>query len=227
MGYYPILLNLTGETALVVGGGEVAERKVESLLACGASVRLVARDLTHGLQRRVAEGDIRHVGREFEEKHMEGTFLAVAATSDTELNRRISRQARKRGMLINAVDQPGDCNFIVPSVVRRGDLILAISTSGDSPALAKKIRMELETRFGEEYASFLSLLGRVRKAILSLGLGQKENERIFRDIVDSDILAALRRGAWEEAGETLGRLLPAGTDVQGLLNHGEENRGAS
>lgn len=227
MGYYPILLNLTGEPALVVGGGEVAERKIESLLACGASVRVVARELTPGLAGRVEKGVILRAGREFEGSHLDGVFLVVAATSDPGLNRRVSREARKRGLLINAVDQPADCNFIVPSVIRRGDLILAISTSGASPALAKKIRIELENLYGEEYASFLGLMARARKQILALGLGQKRNEEIFGDLIDSDILDAIQRGSRKEAGALLEKLLPEGVDVDALLKHGDRKRGAS
>jgi precorrin-2 dehydrogenase/sirohydrochlorin ferrochelatase len=112
-------------------------------------------------------------------------------------------------MLINAVDQPVDCNFIVPSIVNRGDLLIAISTSGKSPALAKKIRERLETQFGNEYRIFLNLMSRLRKEILSMGLSQNENSLIFRKIVDSNVLTFLAQDDWEGVESTLKYILPA------------------
>ena len=108
-----------------------------------------------------------------------------------QLNHEISESARKKGVLINAVDQPADCDFIVPSIVRKGDLSIAVSTSGKSPALAKSIRKQLDLQFGNEYQTFLELMGRLRKEILSSGLSQEENSRIFHKIVNSGILNAL------------------------------------
>jgi precorrin-2 dehydrogenase/sirohydrochlorin ferrochelatase len=208
MSYYPILLDLEGKIVLVVGGGAVAQRKIESLLEYGASIYLISRELTDKLKELVKIGKIRHIGEEFKESHLEKAFLVIAATDDKDLNHRISHSARKKGRLINAVDQPSDCSFIVPSIVKRGDLLISISTSGKSPALAKKIRLELGAQFGGEYETFLILMGQVRKEILALGLSQSENSRIFKQMVDSDMIKALARDDWETVESILGRILP-------------------
>ena len=212
MSYYPIFVQLQGEKALVVGGGSVARRKVETLLEYGASVRIVSRVLCPKLERLVEKEEIRFLGEEFRETFLEGIFLVIAATDDKELNHRISRAARARGLLINAVDQPEDCNFIVPSIVNRGNLQIAISTSGKSPAMAKKIRKELEGRFGMEYEVFLSLMGRIREAVLPMGFSQKENGAIFQRIIDAGLLDMIARGDTKGAEAALSELLPAGID---------------
>ena len=220
MAYYPIFIKLEGKTALVVGGGKVAQRKIETLLEYGASVRVISRELTDKLKQLVESGDIRHVGEKFEDKHLEGIFLVIAATDDEGLNHRISEKAQERGLLINAVDQPPDCNFIVPSIVKRGDLILAISTSGKSPALAKKLRKKMEGSFGNEYETILNLMGCLRTEVLKMGLSHNENGRIFKEIVDSDLFEALKRKDLDRMKSTLKRILPADTAFEKCL--GEE-----
>jgi precorrin-2 dehydrogenase/sirohydrochlorin ferrochelatase len=191
MGYYPVFLDVHDKKALVIGGGLVAERKVETLLDYGASVFIVSRELTSRLKELVEEKKIQYAGPEFHENRLEEIFLVIAATDDAMLNHRVSLSAQERGLLINAVDQPEDCNFIVPSIVRRGDLQVAISTSGKSPALARKIREEMELRFGEEYEKLLLVMGIIREMILSRGLPQEQNKRIFEKIIESDILDAI------------------------------------
>ena len=208
MAYYPVFIELEGETVLVVGGGEVARRKIESLLECGAFIHIVSKELIDKLKGLVKTGVIRHLGEEFRDEHLDEAFLVIAATDDKRLNHEISHIARRRGILINAVDQPADCSFIVPSVVRRGDLLMAISTSGKSPALARKIRKMLDSQFGSEYGAFLILMGRLRREILSKGFSQDQNRRIFQEIVDSDILEALAREDWSRVESTLKAILP-------------------
>ena len=217
MSYYPIYLELEGKNVLVVGGGSVARRKVETLLAYGAIVHIVSKLLSPELNKLVEAGSILKVGQIFEEKHLDDIFLAIAATDDMDLNHMISQEARKRGILINAVDQPIDCDFIVPSIVRKGDLSIAISTSGKSPALAKRIRKELDLQFGKEYERFLILMGRLRPEILSLGLNQEENSRIFHEIVHSDILSALADEQWAEVEDILKRILPNSVAAKDIL----------
>jgi len=213
MSYYPIFLQLEGMTALVVGGGGVARRKVETLLGFGAKVSIVARELAPELNRLIHDGEIRFLGEEMEDRFFDDVSLVIAATDDAGLNHRVSEGARTRGLLINAVDQPADCTFIVPSIVRKGDLMIAISTSGKSPALSKKIRKGLEAQFGDEYADFLRLMGDLRRGLLAMGLPQKENSRIFHEIVDSPIIEALARGDRETVAATLKQILPADMDI--------------
>ena len=217
MSYYPIFVQMEGMRALVVGGGAVARRKVETLLGFGADVSMVSRDLTPELTRLVDAGKVRFLGPEMADRFFEDVSLVIAATDDAALNHEVSQGARQRGLLVNAVDQPADCTFIVPSIVRRGDLLIAVSTSGRSPAFSKKIRKRLEDEFGDEYARFLALMGRVRQRVLAMGLPQKDNSRIFHEIVDSDILEALARDDREGVAAILRGILPEGMDMDALL----------
>ncbi len=207
MSYYPILTDLKGKKVIVAGGGPVAQRKIETLLEYGAVVGVIARQLTPSLSRYVKEQKVNLLGQEFKDSHLNGVFMVMAATDDHTLNRQISLSARKKGLLINAVDQPSECNFIVPSILRRGDLSIAISTSGKSPALAKRIREDLEKQYGDEYEILLILMGRLRKEILSRGLSQDENSRMFHRIVDSHILEAIGRKDWMEVASILNKIL--------------------
>jgi len=225
MPYYPVFLDLEGKIALVVGGGKVAQRKIETLLDHGAEVHIVSRELTPELEVLVNDGRIRFLGPDFHEGHLADAFLVIAATDDEQLNHRVSEVAGKKGLLMNAVDQPSDCNFIVPSIVRRGDLLIAISTSGKSPALAKKIRKELEIQFGREYEAFLALMGALRKKILSAGLSQAENSRLFHELVQSGILEALAENNREEVESILRHLLPRDLTLEDTLDPLWHNRG--
>jgi precorrin-2 dehydrogenase/sirohydrochlorin ferrochelatase len=205
--FYPILIDLSGKRALVVGGGKVAQRKIETLLEHRACVQVVARELTAALEELRSAEKIEFLGEEFSEALLEGTFLVFAATDDASFNRRVSQAAQQRGLLVNAVDQPADCNFIVPSVLSRGDLLVAVSTSGKSPAFARKVRVELERHFGEEYGFFLNLMGNLRKEILCLGLSQEENKRAFEALVYSDLLGAIREKDWDLVAQIIGKVL--------------------
>lgn len=219
MSYYPILVDLKGKRVVVVGGGAVALRKIESLLECGASVDVISRELNPELKELQDKGKIRVLGREFKEEDLQGAFLVIAATDDTALNSRVSKAARDRGMLVNAVDQPSDCDFIVPSVIKRGDLVIAVSTSGKSPAMAKRIKEKLIGQFGSEYEDFLILMGKIRKEILEKGLSQEENSRIFHEIVDSSILEAIGRKDWQEAATILGNILKRGISISDVIKY--------
>lgn len=207
MPYYPILVDLQGKDVLVVGGGAVARRKIDILLKNGARVHVIARELHPALDTYVKEGRIEKLGKEFEDNALDAYFLVIAATDDRRLNHEIGTKAKAKGLLVNAVDQPSDCNFIVPSVLRRGDLLVAVSTSGKSPALAKKVRENLEGLFGDEYGHLLALMGSVRREVLSQGLSQEENRKIFHRIVDSPILEALQKADWKAAADILAGIL--------------------
>jgi precorrin-2 dehydrogenase/sirohydrochlorin ferrochelatase len=225
MSFYPVLLDLTGKKVLVVGGGQVAQRKVETLLGYEAKILIIARILTDKLNEMVERGRVVFLGKEFLPHHLDGAFLVIAATNDKGLNHRVSEEASRRGMLVNAVDQPADCNFIVPSIIRRGDLLVAISTSGKSPAMAKRIREQLEWQFGPEYETTLKLMGRVREAVLASGLPQSENSRIFHAIAGSGIVAAIKAGDWPKVQEVLDELLPGCVARDGIMGDLAAERG--
>ena len=218
MGYYPIFVQLDQVSVLIVGGGSVALRKIESLLECKAKITIISKTLNSKLKAMVDAGKVHWKGKDFSENDLEGIFLVIAATDEKELNHQISLSAKKRGLLVNAVDQPGDCNFIVPSVIKRGNLAIAISTSGKSPAFSKKIRKKLEKQFGFEYDSFLMLMGRIREEILSLGLTQTENSALFQRLVDSDILESIEKDDWLQVKFRLEEILPSGLPADRILN---------
>lgn len=160
--YFPAFLDLRGRRCLVVGGGAVGERKVRSLLECGARVRLVSPDVTPGLAALVAAGSIVHRRRRFAARELAGCTLAIAATGVAEVDAAVAAAARRRRVLVNAVDRPAACDFILPSVLRRGGLQIAVSTGGRSPALAREVRKRLEPLFPVDYGEFVERVGRAR-----------------------------------------------------------------
>lgn len=205
--YYPVYLDLRGKRCIVVGGGTVAERKAGSLLKSGADVWIVSPDLSGQLKELVTQKKIGYIKEGFEERHLKDAFLVIGATDDPSINSRISREAQRKGILVNIVDLPEDCNFIVPSVVERGDLIISVSTCGKSPALSKKIRKELEQRYGEEYDEFIGLMGEIREYIISEVNNEKKRGIIFQRLVDSEIIDLLKKGRRDLSKEEAIRIL--------------------
>ena len=193
MHYYPIFLKVENRACLVVGGGEVGVRKVKTLLRCGALVGVVSSEVVPWLAEKIQEGVLERVGTHYEEHQLRGRFLVIAATDNVELNCRIAQDAEKRGLLCNVVDYPREGNFILPALVERGALTLAISTSGKSPALARQLRQDLEQRFGMEYADFLELMGAVRSRLLEVSHDSDANKEKFDQLIQSALLELVRR----------------------------------
>jgi precorrin-2 dehydrogenase/sirohydrochlorin ferrochelatase len=160
--YFPAFLDLRGRRCLVVGGGPIGERKVRDLLACGADVVVVSPALTDTLAELAAAGTVRHRARRFLKTDARGCALVVAATGQPAIDDAVVHAARRHRALVNVVDRPAACDFIVPSVLRRGALQIAVSTGGRSPALAREIRKQLETTFGPEYAELVEHVGAAR-----------------------------------------------------------------
>jgi len=207
MSYYPVFLDLSCKKTVVIGGGVVAQRKIETLLECGANIHVISRDLTPELQDMLKKGYIRLLCHEFDESRVEDAFLIIIATNDRDLNQRVSGIARRRNILVNVVDQPEECSFIVPSVIKRGDLLIAISTSGKSPAMAKRIRETLEAQFGNEYGSFLNMMGRIRKQLRLDGIPEHERARTFQELVDSHLLESIKKQDFTCMASELKRIL--------------------
>ena len=210
MRYYPMFVSLEGRACLVVGAGQVGLRKIQSLADCGAS-RLVIIERAapnEALRALAARPGVSIAQRDFEEADLDGMFLVIAATSSPEVNRRISKLCRARGILCNIVDLPEEGSFIVPSCVQRGELSIAISNGGQSPALTKRIRKDLQDRFGEAYAGFLLLMSRLRPRVLALGRETEANSALFRKLVGSRLLSALREEDAALARSELLALLP-------------------
>jgi len=194
--FYIACLKLTGRRCLVVGGGEIGLEKVEGLLACDGRVVLVAPEAEPELERLAAEGSIEWHRREYRPEDLEATFIAIAATNDTEVNIRVYDDAEKRAMLINVVDVPPLCNFILPAIVRTGPLAIAISTAGASPALAKRIKAQIAAEYGEPYARLAVLLNEVRGWAKGTLPTYQDRKAFFEGIVggDPDPIELLRAG---------------------------------
>ncbi len=183
MRYYPVNLDIRNRKCLVVGGGDVGTRKVITLLDCGAIVVVVSPEVTEKIEELSNKGLIKLERRGFKPTDLDQIFLVIGATDNPELNREIHAGAERLGMLCNIADRPEVCNFILPAIVNRGDLIIAISTSGKSPAFAKKMRKDLEKEFGTEYADFLTLMGGIRTKLLSEDHEPEAHKHLFENLI--------------------------------------------
>jgi len=214
--YYPIALRVDDRLVLVVGGGNVALRKVEALLTCGARVRVVAPEACLELEALAEEGRIELCARLYAPEDLDGVFLAIAATDSPAVNTAVSEDARARKILVNSVDRPDECDFITPASVRRGDLLISIFTGGKSPGLSRRIRERIEEVIGPEYAEFVALLGALRPGVMAAYATEQERSRVWRRLLDSDVLALLRAGraaeAWERAREIAYACDPGGSE---------------
>jgi precorrin-2 dehydrogenase/sirohydrochlorin ferrochelatase len=217
MNHYPIYLTIQDRSCLVIGGGLVGTRKVKTLLRCGARVTVISPDTTDALKDLARTGRVTLISRAYTTDDLTGVFLVFCATSDRDLNRRIAGDAEKKGVLCNVADLPDASSFIVPSVVNRGDLTLAVSTGGTSPAFAKKLRRDLERQFGDEYAVFLDLMGRIRKKLLTDHHDPQAHKVLFEQLIDGELLDRLKTGQTDAVRSLLNRVLGPGFD--GLLDH--------
>jgi len=197
--FYPMFVDLEGRRCVVVGGGPIATEKVEKLLDHGAVVRLVSPQITSGLARMIEDGVIaEHRERTYRPEDLEGCFLVIAATNLDPINRMVWQDAEARNMVCNVVDVPPLCNFIVPSIVRRGELALAISTGGASPVVAKHIRRQLDETYGPEWEALVSLLRELRDELKARYLDMPSRRDAVEVLMESDVLRLLAEG--DEAG---------------------------
>jgi len=195
-GYYPVFLNLKGRKVVVIGGGKVAERKVFALLRTGADLTVVSPEITGKIERIKKKGGIKHIRRQYRKGDVRDAFLVIAATDSPEINERISRDAP---CLVNVVDTPHLCNFIVPSVMKRGAMTIAISTGGVSPALSRSIRKELEKLYGAGFSIYLESLRKIRAEALK-GIGNRRKRADFlKSLASAEMLGILRKKGCVEA----------------------------
>jgi precorrin-2 dehydrogenase/sirohydrochlorin ferrochelatase len=185
-----MFLKLEGRPCLVVGAGTVAEGKIGSLLLAGATVRVVAPQANAAVLEWARTGVIRWEAREFSPLDLDNVFLVIAATSSNEVNESVFREAQRRDVLCNVVDHPQHCDFYYPAVVRRGQLQIAISTAGESPALAQRLRRELEIQFGPEYESWVEQLGKARSELFARDINPEERRRRLHELASQPPLAA-------------------------------------
>ena len=187
---FPMFLKLEGRQCLVVGAGKVGEPKIGGLLETGARIRVVALAASAVVREWAREGKIELELRAFSAADLDGAFLAIVATNSRGLNERVYHEAQRRGVLCNVVDVPDLCDFFYPSVVRRGDLQIAVSTSGQSPSLAQKIRQQLEKQFGPGYAGWVAELGETRKLILASDLDKERKLELLHSLASREALEA-------------------------------------
>jgi len=223
---YPVMMNLEGKRVLVVGGGKVALRKVARLLESDALVTVVSSVVEPELESMARENRIEWVPAAFDESVLDrypDVLLLFGATNSREVSLRIHEAAVKRRIPCNIADVPDLCTFIVPAVITQGDLMIAVSTGGSSPALARRIREDLEKRFGPEYGAMTKLLAKLRKQILETGNTSDENRKLFTEIVDSEILSALRDQDRERALEILRAILPGQVNPEPAMEANEQS----
>lgn len=187
---FPMYIKLAGREVLVVGAGAVGESKVGSLLETGARIRVVAPQASERVRGWAEAGEIRLEERRFRPADLKGAFLVVAATSSRRLNELIFSEAQRRRILCNVVDVPDLCDFFYPAVVRRGDLQIAISTAGQSPLLAQRIRQDLEQQFGPAYAAWLARLGKMRRKVLSSDLPAERKRDLLKALITREEFSA-------------------------------------
>jgi len=217
MKYYPVHLDINNRNCLVVGGGSVGTRKVKTLINCGARVKVISLTVSQQLRELAASGDIILAERSYQSEDLKAVFLVIGATDDDKLNKQISNDADRLNTLCNIADRPEVCNFILPSIVHRDDLVITISTSGKSPALAKKLRQALENQFGEEYGTLLHLMGAIRKKLLQQAHEPEAHKPLFEQLINSDLIVMIQKGKTEEIDALLFDILGKGYKYKELM----------
>lgn len=215
--FYPVNLKISGRLCLVVGGGNVALRKIDSLLGCQALVTVISPVIIDEIRVLAERGDITLHLRGYQAGDLAGAFLVFAATDKPEVQERIAAEAAERNILLNIADDPRRCDFQVPAKVRRGELLLTVSTGGASPALSRLIREQLEEQFDEEYGMVISMFARIREVVVDGSGSSAANQKIFHDLLRSNIVELVRRGKWRNVTEILFRILPEGVDAKQLV----------
>jgi precorrin-2 dehydrogenase/sirohydrochlorin ferrochelatase len=200
MSLFPIFVKLEGRLVVVIGGGSVAEAKIPGMLSAGARVRLIAPSITPQIAQWVRFGKIDWLPKEFEAADLNGAFLVIAATSAPGVNEAVFREAEARGLFCNAVDDIEHCHFYYGAVVQRGDLQIAISTNGKSPALAQRLRKELELELGPEYEAWLEWLGAAREALRARGPSSESTKKLLHELASRPMFQEFLRQANRRPG---------------------------
>jgi len=205
--YYPVYIQLHEQPCIVIGGGKIAEGKVEGLLAAGAKVTIVSPDLTSHLHVLIEQNQITHIARVYQPGDLAGAFIVICATDQAEINHQVWEEASANRQLVNVVDDTPRCNFIAPAVLRKGDLTIAISTGGKAPALAVRLKERLQEQIGPEYERFLELSGQLREPLARHVPDFETRKALWYRIVDSKALDLLARGDEPAAMEIISQVV--------------------
>jgi len=216
MKYYPVNLAIGGRKCMVIGGGEVAARKISTLLECGGLVEVISPELTPGLQKLYVEGRLRWLAKPYDPGDLAGAFLVIAATDNEKVQAEVFAEASAANQLVNVADVPLRCNFILPALLSRGDLVLAVSTAGKSPALARLISRELAEAYGDEYATVVEIMGFLRPLILARGLDHRRNREIFAALLHPELPTWVKKGDWPSLREHFSMVLEDGLETESL-----------
>ena len=201
MRYYPVFLDIAGKPVVIIGGGNIAHQKMENLLKAGANVTVISPELNDEMAALLAAGRFRHIKREYEPGDLEGYLIAFVATDDRSANATVTAEGRERRVWVNAVDDPPNCDFIMPGIAQQGDLVIAISTSGTSPAMARKMREEIEAFLTEDYAQMLTLAAEVRAELRERNI--LVDSDTWSAALDSSLKQLLSEGKRAEAKDRL------------------------
>ena len=205
--YYPVYIQLRDQPCVVIGGGKIAEGKVDGLLACEAKVTVISPELTARLGALAEQKQITHIRRIYQPGDLAGAFMVICATDQPEINHQVWQEATANHQLVNVVDDTPRCNFIAPSILRKGDLTIAISTSGKAPALAVRLKERLQHEIGPEYEKFLELAGELREPLARNVPDFETRKALWYELVDSEILDVLARGDETSAREIISRVV--------------------
>jgi precorrin-2 dehydrogenase / sirohydrochlorin ferrochelatase len=192
--YYPVYIQLHEQPCIAIGGGKIAEGKVEGLLAADAQVKVISPDLTPRLHELAEQGKIKYISRTYQPGDLSGAFLVICATDQSEVNHQVWEEASANRQLVNVVDDTPHCNFIAPAILRKGDLTIAISTAGKAPALAVRLKEQFQKEIGPEYERFLELAGQLREPLARHIPDFDTRKSLWYELVDSDVLDLLARG---------------------------------
>lgn len=215
---YPVNLDISNRLCLVVGGGPVAARKIESLLRSDAIVRVVSPGACRKIRDLAAAGIIEWLVRRYRHTDMQDAFLVFAATDSDDVQQQIAEQAAKSGALLNSASKPEGSDFHVPAKIRRGNLLITVSTGGSSPALSTLIKKKLGTEFGSEYGTLLALMAQVRREVINNGEPSDQNRLLFHEILQLPILACIKDRKWHDLRSHLKRVLPTNIDCDLLIS---------
>ena len=205
--YYPVYIELREQPCVVIGGGKIADGKVEGLLAAQANVTVISPDLTAHLRELVEEKKITYLARAYQPGDLTGAFMVICATDQAEINHQVWQEASANRQLVNVVDDTPRCNFIAPSILRKGDLSIAISTSGKAPAMAVRLKERLQRELGPEYERFLELAGDLREPLARHIPDFETRKALWYELVDSEILDVLARGDESAARAIISRVV--------------------